>query len=42
MNELYEKWKCCGCPICKIAIFSIDLKEKLKTSKKYAINNDKN
>lgn len=41
MNDLYIRWKNCGCPICKIAIFSYDIRKRIVTTgKKYEI--DKN
>lgn len=41
MNDLYNNWKKCGCPICKIAIFSFDFKKRIKTiGRKYQL--DKN
>ena len=42
MDDLYEKWKSCGCPICKLAIFSSDLKNRMMSSKKYTIDIDDN
>ncbi len=41
MSELYNKWKNCGCPICKIAIFSYNIKKRIESpSKRYEL--DKN
>jgi len=38
---LYNRWKNCNCPICKIAIFSYDFKKRIETvGKKYV--SDKN